>query len=308
MTDSRLLFTTAEVAVLVLLGIALIALHILQRRQQRRERQAALETLTQLRQLVSGLQRHRGLSNGVLHGDRTMAQDLSALAARLDRLMASPPDLPADLTGDWQTLVDQWQRVKDVNGRDPGHNLTDHHRLIRKGINLIQDTASHMDLAQGDSRLAYLPCIWQEVINAAEWAGQARALGTGLAAAGVSDAAQRVRLRFLHQKVDTLSRTAFSRLEVPGTGPTARLDACKQAVGRFLESLDHDLLGSEEIAVPAQTVFEQGTQAVDTLFALVDAALSDLEGPTAVHAPPAPTQKSGRPVPERTLRNAVPAK
>lgn len=308
MPDTRLLFITAEVAVLVLLVIALTALHVHQRRQQRRERQAALETLTQLRQLVSGLQRHRGLSNGVLNGDRTMAQDLSALAAKLDRLMASPPDLPADLTGDWQTLMDQWQRVKDVNGRDPGDNLTDHHRLIRRGINLIQDTACQIDLAQGDSRLAYLPCIWQEVINAAEWAGQARALGTGMAAAGASDAAQRVRLRFLHQKVDTLSRTAFSRLGTPGTGPAARLDACKQAVDRFLESLDHDLLGSEEIAVPAKTVFELGTEAVDTLFALVDAALSDLAGPTAVNAPSASTQKSGRPVPESALRDAVPAK
>jgi hypothetical protein len=56
--------------------------------------------------------------------------------------------------------------------------------MIRNTIFLMEDVASEVDLTGGRVELQYLPCIWKEVVQAAESAGQARALGTGIAAAG----------------------------------------------------------------------------------------------------------------------------
>ncbi|MFC6672854.1 nitrate- and nitrite sensing domain-containing protein [Marinobacterium aestuariivivens] len=115
-------------------------------------------------------------------------------------------------------------------------------------------------------------------MQTAEWAGQARALGTGIAASGRSCPEQRVRLRFLHQKIRQLSETAFQALQQnPGAEtPGFRLPQCQQAVQTFLQCLEQELLDQERPQIDARHYFQQATRAVDELLALVDAALDQL--------------------------------
>ena len=264
------------------LGVALLCalLYPLHRRlQQRHQRQLRLNItqLSLLRELIGGWQRHRGLSNGLLCGDNSLSQDLAAVRLQVDDHLLQATRLSGNQQAAWASLFDHWSRLRDVRNSDPANNLAQHHLIIRNAIFLMEDIASEFDLSQGRSELSYLPCIWHEVIQAAEWAGQARALGTGIAAARHSSAEQRVRLRFLKQKIEQLSRSAFTTLHNHEQCRRFNLMRGEQTVLSFLRCIDQELLNVEQPEIAAKAYFQCATQAIDELLALIDVALRHLQ-------------------------------
>jgi hypothetical protein len=268
-------------AALVITTLLFYALHRRLQRQRRQHRQLNIHQLALLRALISGFQRHRGLSNGVLCGDASLSQDLAAARQGLDQHIRAAQELDSSHRDAWNSLIDHWSRMREGRSSDRANNLTQHHLIIRNSIFLMEDVASEIDLSEGRAELNYLPCIWREVIQAAEWAGQARALGTGIAAAGQSSAEQRVRMRFLYQKIELLAGTAFATLQRHATEhPQAngfRLEHREQVVADFLHCIQQELLGQEQPVIAAKTYFQRATQAIDELLALVDAALAQLQ-------------------------------
>ena len=268
-----------------LIGLSLLiaTLYLLHWRfhQQRRQLiRANLRQLTLLRALVAGLQRHRGLSNGVLCGDRSLTEDLLSVRRGLDQQMGTVPSLPTTHRDGWDNLIDHWSRLREGNATSPVNNLQQHHHIIRNSLFLMEDIASEIDLSGGRPALGYLPCLWREVMQAAEWTGQARALGTGIAAAGESSAEQRVRLRFLCEKIQALSQTAFNTLrQHANTHPLPaglHLDQSEQRVAEFLHCLEQELLGKEKPVIAAKVFFHCATLAIDELLGVVDVGLGEL--------------------------------
>ncbi|BES69076.1 hypothetical protein RE428_00940 [Marinobacter nanhaiticus D15-8W] len=258
----------------VTLALLLTLLHFRQHRQSLARQVQQVQQLKSLRALVAGLQRHRGLSNGVLAGDESMRPGLEKTRRELDGLISDMPLAQSIYQERWVALVDHWQRLREDRIREPGDNLAQHHTIIRNAIFLLQDVAAAEGMPSGHETYA---CIWHDVIQAAEWAGQARALGTGMAAAGRSTAAQRVRLRFFHQKIRQLSDKAFATLSSGSVAPEPHLARAQALVNRLLGDIETDLLGDSIIVIPAQTYFSNATATIDTLFVLVDDALHRLE-------------------------------
>jgi hypothetical protein len=271
----------AGAAALVALILLFYGLHRRLQRQKRQHIQLNIRQLALLRALISGFQRHRGLSNGVLCGDASMSQDLATARQGLDQHIRAAQELDSTHRDAWNSLIDHWSRMREGRSSDRANNLTQHHLIIRNSIFLMEDVASEIDLTEGRAELGYLPCIWREVVQAAEWAGQARALGTGIAAAGQSSAEQRVRMRFLYQKIELLAGTAFATLQRHATEhPQAngfRLEHREQVVADFLHCIKQELLGQEQPVIAAKTYFQRATQAIDELLALVDTALAQLQ-------------------------------
>ncbi|MEX6501028.1 nitrate- and nitrite sensing domain-containing protein [Pseudomonas zhanjiangensis] len=255
--------------------LALYGLHRRLQRQKRRHIQANIRQLALLRALIAGLQRHRGLSNGVLCGDSGMSQELATTRQLLDRHIEDARQLAGSHRDAWNSLIDHWSRLREGRIGDAANNLAQHHLIIRNSIFLMEDVASEVDLTTGRASLGYLPCIWREVVQAAEWAGQARALGTGIAAAGHSSAEQRVRLRFLYQKIQQLAGSAFATLQPHGE--LFRLAQRQRVIEDFLHCIEQELLGQEQPAIAAKSYFQRATQAIDELLALVDTALQQLQ-------------------------------
>ncbi len=274
-----LLFASA--AALAMPTLLFYGLHRRQQRQKQRHIQSNIRQLALLRALIAGFQRHRGLSNGVLCGDASLGQDLAAARDGLDRHIRTAQELDSTHRDAWNGLIDHWSRMREGRSSDPANNLAQHHLIIRNSIFLMEDVASEVDLSEGRAALGYLPCIWREVVQAAEWAGQARALGTGIAAAGQSSAEQRVRMRFLYQKIQLLAGTAFATLrrhvaEHPQSD-AFRLAQREQVVEDFLRCMEQELLGQERPLIAAKSYFQRATQAIDELLALVDTALHQLQ-------------------------------
>lgn len=256
----------------------LIVFYLLYRRmkhQQRRAVECNIEQLALLRELLADFQRHRGLSNGLLSGDQSMRDELNTTRQRLDKKAAQAERFVGGQANTWRVLLGQWRELRQIEGRELEINLQKHHRIIRETIFLIEDIATELDLSGGRDDLRYLACIWDEVVQTSEWSGQARALGTGIAAAHQSSAVQRVRLRFLHQKIQELSSTAFVTLK-QGFSGHHKLHQCEAAVESFLHCMEQELLNKECPVIEAQHYFNQATRAVNELLALVDTALGDL--------------------------------
>ncbi|MDA7088740.1 nitrate- and nitrite sensing domain-containing protein [Pseudomonas sp. SA3-5] len=268
-------------AALVLTTLLFYALHRRLQRHRHQHRQLNIRQLALLRALIAGFQRHRGLSNGVLCGDASLSQDLAAARQGLDQHIRAAQELESSHRDAWNSLIDHWSRMREGRSSDRANNLSQHHLIIRNSIFLMEDVASEIDLSEGRAELGYLPCIWREVVQAAEWAGQARALGTGMAAAGQSSAEQRVRMRFLYQKIELLAGTAFATLQRHATAHPQinglRLEHRQQVVADFLRCIKQELLGQEQPVIAAKTYFQRATQAIDELLALVDAALAQLQ-------------------------------
>lgn len=260
----------------LVVAVLLVAQHIRLRVRRRQQLHGNIEQLQVLRALLADLQRHRGLSNGLLCGDKSLRQELTGICDRLDRSISNAKTLDSTHAETWQSIDRQWQEVRKIQGRDPAVNLIAHNRIISDTIFLIEDIYADRDLSADHAELGYLVCIWHEVLQTAEWSGQARALGTGIAAARQSSADQRVRLRFLHQKISDLSELAFDHLAKHFTDDR-KLTNCREAVKAFLASLERELLSTDRPSIEARQYFDQATCAINELFGLVDFALMDLK-------------------------------
>ncbi|GGB85031.1 hypothetical protein GCM10011352_08560 [Marinobacterium zhoushanense] len=268
-----------EITALALATGVIALFYALYRSMKRVKQQRISDNLDQLkllRLLLADLQRHRGLSTGLLSGDQSLRADVASVRARVDQSIAQVQSLRTNYPQEWKNLVTQWNALRNETGRDSESNMLDHHRLIRDTIFLIEDISAEVDLADGRQELGYLICIWHEVVQTTEWSGQARALGTGIAAAQKSSAAQRVRLRFLHQKIEQLSKTAFTTLQ-QSFSSRERVAQCQTAVEGFLHCINRELLSNDKPKIEAKHYFDQATNAINELLALVDTALSDLQ-------------------------------
>lgn len=258
-----------------------VLLHQHLRRKRHKRHMETLRQLLLLRQLIGGFQRHRGLSNGVLCGDDSLRANLAQIREQLNGLMLLAASMPLHQPKAWQYLMDHWSRLSTGHNLNPDNNLKQHHLIIRNSIFLLQDLALEQDLSGRNPRFSHLPLIWNEVLQAAEWAGQARALGTGIAAAGQGNVGQRIRLKFLHQKIQQLTTAAFQALSPQFTAwmPSAQqtLKDCQTSVMQLLTCIEYHLLADEAPGISAAEYFQLASRAIDGLLALVDINLEALQ-------------------------------
>lgn len=272
------IFPYWPLAAMVSVGFVLgfYGLHQRLKRKTRAQVQHNIRQLKLLRALVGNLQRHRGLCSGVLSGDDSLRAQLSNTRATVDQLMQEAQGLTTNQADGWLGLTDHWSRLRNPSNTECDYIINQHHQIIRNAIFLMEDVAEEIDLTQGEPHLRYLSCIWQEIIPAAEWAGQARALGTSMAAAGKSSAEQRVRMRFLHYKIMGMANTAFNTLRAHPDSNRFRLQHCEKTVQGLLQFIDRELLSDSRPEIEARQYFSQATLAVDELLSIADAALNDL--------------------------------
>ncbi|MBE0482098.1 MAG: nitrate- and nitrite sensing domain-containing protein [Bacterioplanes sp.] len=268
-------------AVVAGMAILFLWLHQRQKQLQRIQSEQVLKELRLLRQLITALQRHRGLSNGVLNGDDRLLAELIKTRDLVSHHIQSMSSLHPSRIEAWEALCDHWGRLRQNDGLTVDTNLAQHNILIRNSLYLLEDVAVSADLTHQYPNLQHVPALWRHLVPAAEWTGQARALGTGLAAQGVSTPEQRVRMRYLYQKIAQTTQSTFQILQAHTRQfPEMKLttvDECRAAVDAFLACIQSDLLAGEEPTMAAPLFFEKATYTIDRLFDVVDEGLSQLE-------------------------------
>lgn len=175
---------------------------------RRKKKQAArlfsqgIEYIKLLRGLLTSIQQHRGLTTGYINGKINVKPDIDVLDVRIKRLFLDVERAGSWMLDNvkWSSLVDHWTRLASsyLQG-DADQNFKQHNILIANLLYLIDDVADahHLSKLSGDA----MDTDWRYLLSIAEYIGQARALGTGVAAKGDCSSVLRIQLNHLRNKI-----------------------------------------------------------------------------------------------------------
>jgi hypothetical protein len=236
----------------------------------------ALDGAEGLLRLIKLLQQHRGASAAFLSGDisfRTKMDELQsaiqALTPKLNELARFEASFlrPYFSVHDMGVLLHRWKELlQQIESSSVEQSITAHSQLIAKVLEWLADmgearveipmsTRLPADLARNFSHR--LPAL-------AECLGQARALGSSVAARGECNSSSRMRLMFLVARAQTLLNQAAVQPQGQVAG-TAVMSAEK-----LLAEIRTGILERNTIGMDATAYFALATTAIDTVFVWAD--------------------------------------
>ncbi len=228
-------------------------------------KQSGLQHLTTLRQLLAAIQQHRGITNGVLCGDDKLQSRLPSLQSDINDHLQTLTHLDEGVrnTSSWQSVEENWPRVRVQFTQWPAEqNLANHNQLLASLLESVEECAQHYRLTElpqekGES----IAMLWNDLLRIAECVGQARALGTGVAAKAACSSVERIRLKYLHQSIDR-----FVIAQHHSDFPTVK---------KLLGTIENKVL----VLVPsvaAVDYFDDATAALDEVFRVFDQRVTAL--------------------------------
>lgn len=226
--------------------------------------------------LIHALQQHRGMSVAWLSGDRgfeavlrtkrrevgQLLHALEPVAVREENLAAEPCVSRAELS----LLASQWMDLCDAmeNGAlrpDPEDSITRHSLLVARALGWLESLGLRRVGPVLATEQSGLLNTWVCTLpTLGEHLGQARAIGSGVAARGQCTPAERMRLHFLASRAESLMHQAV--VDTPRL--PAALPAIERVV-RLLGVLRSDLLAGQPPG--AEHYFAEATAAIDAVYA-----------------------------------------
>lgn len=245
--------------------------------------------------LVVNLQQHRGMSSAWLSGDaafqprlREKQQQIDALfppllhAARVEALRHAPCYTGNDIS----LFIFRWRSLlESLAQKTPEQSIAEHSYLIGQALDWLA--------ALGEARIEPKAGRCGELGLARNYAyrlpalsealGQARAVGSGVAARHACSPVARVRLMFLIGRAEALLEQAIQAND--GGRYTGDTRNCLQQLSRTVRT---SMLLNDGVRVSPETYFATASRAIDAVIAWIDACgeqLHALSGPAAVVEP-----------------------
>ncbi len=261
-TDSGLLLLLGSVVMIAVLAVAGV-----RHRQQRKHRQAqGLRWLATLRALLSHIQKHRGLCSGYLNGEPRLLAEIETQQRQVSRDLNDIASVDIDIEDNprWQGITQHWARLAgNFQTLSVENCLKQHNQLIKNILYLIDDLAQASDLLLLKNKSQKpLHVYWRELLAAAEYIGQARAIGTGVSAAAYCDSVSRIRLSYLCQKIEENTERLAKEI-----GPVRSQTGT--AVKKLITCINEQLL-QEKPNIDAGAYFAIATEAIDSLLEQFD--------------------------------------
>lgn len=229
-----------------------------------------LDILHMLRQLIARIQQHRGLTNGLLNGSSDLRQRVDTLQRDINRTITElDSQLQLSDLERWQTSTEHWQRLRTAYATLGSHNnLLQHNCLIMTLLYLVEDVAEVCALSQSrNDTESSIDFLWKRLLPLAETIGQARALGTGIAASGVCTSVNRIRMQFLLGKL----RETTEHAENNHALPLSR--AVVNQLRQFERLIQQKLMESDAPDMAPDQFFQQATEVLDTVLMEFDAGV-----------------------------------
>lgn len=238
------------------------------------------------KQLLLDLQQHRGMVNAFLSGDHSfkskieqkqtaIGQDIAALNAFSGHGLLTEKR--------WEGIIGNWQLLRTgCLAMAAEDSFRRHCELIRAVLYLIGDIAERSQIVDRcTADLALVDVLWSKIPAVAEGLGQARAVGSGVAAKGYCSSVARIKLRFLEEhvrEVMALVSNDLAHADLAQAASFAQLWKETQAsIHEFLALLGEKLIGTEQPTINAEHYFNAGTKVLDAVFHAFDQASTALE-------------------------------
>lgn len=247
------------------------------------------------KQLLLDMQQHRGMVNAFLSGDQSFAAKLERKKTEIERDMGALDALHSRLLAEckcWGGIRDAWQSLRgESQALATEDSFRRHSELIRAIIYLMGDVAERSQIVGAcptDAALA--SALWHKLPIAAEGLGQARALGSGVAAKGHCSSVVRIRLRFLEGRIRETMKWVNDDLARAEPAQAAAMitlwDAAHKTVADFLALLEKEIINTEKPAVDAGHYFSTATKTLDALFSAYDQISDSMEKKLACRVNP----------------------
>lgn len=266
---------------LAVIAAGAITHQAIRRTKRRRQLLWSVRWLRELRTLLELFPQHRGMANALLKGDESFRPPLEKLQRQVNSQLQTMHQLLDEPSASCephvlQTIEQQWEAIRNQLLTLPAKkSFTLHTRLIGSVIERMQDDSLELEAltSNNESLRMLLIMLTRELPQVVESMGQARGIGTGVAAQRVSNVANRVNLKFLHDKTSTIvnrklvpAHTVISHYQ----GMEEVIDKAVSSAREFLDLLESQLITSAKPTVAPDQFYQQGTMAIEAGFRLFD--------------------------------------
>lgn len=267
-----------------------------------RKREDAITLISQLNGLIIAVQKHRGISMGLIGGNNVFEGNFSVLQAQFERRLATLEVFAKDsklltqkdkqnLHQAWTTISDDWQEDDiNVNFELHSHFIE---QLLAMVWQLAQTLERQMELLpnseepqatiaaeRAEKRKQVLLFASKNLPQIIELVGKVRGLSTYSAAAGEVSDVHGTKLRFLLQcirKDSALLRKQAQSLDKKVGGVLTALTGFKDIelnLNYFLNTVEKDLLSASASKANSSELFALATKLIDNFWVVVNQGLS----------------------------------
>ena len=251
-----------------------------------------VEYLQAIRLPMQHIQHHRGMTAAYLGGATQFESRIMNKRPTIDKYLADLQKTEDKLgnelkvTGSTQQLIQKWNDIKNNSLQmQQGDAIQAHSKLVADILSLMATVADNSQITldpkldtyyMGASLVTNLPMLTENM-------GQARAVGSGVAAKGTFTQESFVKLSVLinnikiyHEQLEPALDAVFK--ENPALNATigSLVDNNNQAIDQMEELIKNELLAVEKITISSDKIFSAATQAINVSYKLYDAIAPEL--------------------------------
>ena len=253
-----------------------------------------LAYLKAIREPLARIQQHRGMTAAYLNGAAEFHPRILAKRKEIDTLLARLAERDTQWGKELQTagqlapLQKQWASIKANSLKQPpAEAIKAHNQLVGGLLNLMSHVAdaSGMSLDHELDSYHLAAALANDMPRLIDYMGQARAVGSSVAARGEHTPASRVRLAILANNLEIYSGRLTTGLDAAmETNPELKatlseaITANNQAIQNIQRLLREELLKSDTIEVDSEMVFQTASRAISGSYKLFDELVPILDG------------------------------
>jgi len=252
-----------------------------------------LQYITKLRQLYQNLPQHRGMTNAYLNGKPslkskilTKREDISADITAIDAI-DTQFGINFETTTLWNEIKQDWSLLRNKAFTSSANIIFDEHTiLIAKLYSLFEQVSNQSGLAL-DPKLNtsfIMDTLIYKLPHVTENMGQARGLGSGIAASNMITLHNRIKLGTLLATINNNSNATDHNLALAleeNIGLSEQIEDLMiqrtKAMNTFAQTVNDEFLLSDFISIDSNRFFALGTTAIKANFQLYDTLVPVLD-------------------------------
>ncbi|WP_282167496.1 nitrate- and nitrite sensing domain-containing protein [Shewanella japonica] len=234
-----------------------------------------------LKNLITMVQQHRGLSAAKLNGDNSAQEKLLMLNRKINDQIQQLKVPLFHQNERWLAFTEHWSRLTAQGKKISVANSFEQHTvMIRNLCYLLEDTAEECYLtADHLPYLNHIGFVWRELVLATESIGQSRALGTGIAVKKVCSSVEKIRLNFL---ITTMSYTTDNTFKQLSCLPEEQrnhqklIEYATENVTTLIAVIENDLIKVDKVSVDNNHYFNLASDTIDKMNAIFEHQVEQL--------------------------------
>ncbi len=257
------------------------------------EQAKGIEYNAAVRVLVKGTQEHRGMSSSYLNGDTSFKARIEDQQKKLNDAMVSIDRLDDKYarslksTKDWnEAKVGLQNLMKDLETLVPSQSFKTHTEIIASLIRLTENVSDNAKLVLQDNMEMYylMDQVVLKVPRVAEFMGQSRALGSGVAAKKSITVEEKDSLRNLTQSITSLledvkrgTQIAFNNNYIK-TRTQGKYEEAIRSAEALVTRINKEIIDVDSIELDSTEYFNFATASIDDVYELLNESAQTLDG------------------------------